>query len=80
MGAIDKSNEKSEEKIDWTNAWGNKYPILLKYQSVVNIPNYACRINAMFDELKQEYGYSEQDVMLVLKDILYNAWKNRKKQ
>jgi len=44
----------------------------------VNIPNYAQRINIMLDELKQDYQFNEQDAMLVLKDILYNVWKNRK--
>lgn len=78
--AIDKSNDELEGKIDWTNAWGKKYPVLLEYQSKVNIPNYAVRINIMLDELKQEYRFSEQDAMLVLKDILYNVWKKRKKQ
>lgn len=76
---IEKSSEQVEEKIDWTNAWGKKYPILLKYQEDVNIPNYAYRISGMLDELKQEYQYSELDAMLVLKDILYNVWKKRKK-
>ena len=76
--AIDKTNEKTAEKIDWTNAWGKKYPILLTYQAKVNIPNYNYRINTMLDELKQEYQFNEQDAMLVLKDILYNVWKNRK--
>lgn len=75
---IDKTSEEVEEKIDWTNAWGKKYPILLKYQAEVNIPNYANKINIMLDELKQEYHFNEQDAMLVLKDILYNVWKNRK--
>lgn len=75
---INKSNEKLEKKIDWTNVWGKKYPVLLKYQAEVNISNYAYRINMMLDELKQEYGFDEQDAMLVLKDILYNVWKNRK--
>ncbi|MDO5391484.1 MAG: helix-turn-helix domain-containing protein [Eubacteriales bacterium] len=51
--AIDKTSEKTEEKIDWTNAWGKKYPILLNQ-------------------------FNELDAMLVLKDILYNVWKNRK--
>ena len=32
----------------------------------------------MLDELKQEYYFSEQDAMLVLKDILYQVWKGRK--
>ena len=73
---IDKTSEEIEEKIDWTNAWGKKYPILLEYQEEVNIPNYAYRINIMLDELKRDYQFNEQDAMLVLKDILYNVWKN----
>lgn len=76
---IEKTSEETEEKINWTNAWGKKYPILLKYQAEVNIPNYAYRINVMLDELKQEYQFNELDAMLVLKDILYNVWKTRKK-
>lgn len=35
-------------------------------------------MNIMLDELKQDYDFSEQDAMLVLKDILYNVWKERK--
>ena len=76
---IDKTSEKIEEKVDWTNAWGKKYPILIRYQKEVNIPNYAKRLEVMLDELKQEYHYSEQDAMLVLKDILYKVWKEKKK-
>lgn len=76
--AIDNTREDVQEKIDWTSAWGKKYPILLQYQAKVNIPNYARRINVMLDELKQEYNFNEQDAMLVLKDILYHVWKERK--
>ena len=36
------------------------------------------RLAAMLDELRQEDSYSEQDAMLVLKDILYTVWKSRK--
>ena len=72
---IDKSDEKLNEKVNWTNAWGKKYPILLKYQTEVNTSNYAFRITKMFDEIKNEYGYSKQDAMLVLKDILYQSYK-----
>ena len=75
---IDRTTEKVEEKINWTNVWGKKYPILLQYQKDVNISDYASRIDMMLDELKREYNYSEQDAMLVLKDILSNVWKNRK--
>ncbi|GFI41501.1 helix-turn-helix transcriptional regulator [Thomasclavelia cocleata] len=75
---IEKTDENIEEKINWTSAWGKKFPILVQYQQKVNTPNYARRINIMIDELKQEYQYSEQDAMLVLKDILYQTWKKRK--
>lgn len=75
---IERTSAEVEEKIDWTNAWGKKYPILLNYQKEVNIPNYAYQINEMLEELKQEYQFNELDAMLVLKDILYHVWKSRK--
>ena len=77
--AIERTSEEVEEKIDWTSAWGKKYPILLSYQKEVNTPNYAVRLGAMIDELRAEYGYSEMDAFLVLKDILAKVWKERKK-
>ena len=73
---IEKSDDKINEKVNWTYAWGKKYPILLQYLSEVNTANYAFRITKMFDEIKDEYGYTKQDAMLVLKDILYNAYKS----
>lgn len=75
---IAQTDEKTTQKIDWTSAWGKKYPVLIKYQKDVNIPYYSRKINAMLDELVQEYHYSEQDAMLVLKDVLYQTWKDRK--
>lgn len=75
---IDKTSEEAEAKINWTHAWGKKYPILVQYQNEVNVSNYACRLNVMLDELKNEYQFCEQDALLVLKDILYNVWKCRK--
>lgn len=76
---IERTSEEVEEKIDWTSAWGKRYPILLKYQDEVNTANYAVRLGSMLDELKREYGYSELDALLVLKDILAKVWKSRKK-
>lgn len=75
---IERTSEKTEEKINWTTAWGKKYPILLQYQDKVNIPNYARRLDIMLDELEQEYHFNKQDAMLVLKDIMYNVWKKRR--
>lgn len=76
---IERTSEEVEERIDWTSAWGKRYPILLKYQDEVNTANYAVRLGSMLDELKKEYGYSELDALLVLKDILAKVWKSRKK-
>ena len=76
---IEKTDEKIEERIDWTSAWGKKYPVLLQYQQEVNVPDYARRINLMLNELKTEYQFNEQDAMLVLKDILYRLGKHEKK-
>lgn len=76
---IDKTNEKTQEKIDWTSAWAKKYPILAQYQQQVNIPYFAVQIEKLLDELKEAYQFNEQDAMLVLKDILYQVWKDRKK-
>lgn len=45
----------------------------------INADNYAVRLGVMIDELKAEYGYSELDAFLVLKDILAKVWKKRKK-
>lgn len=73
---IEKSDESINEKIDWTNAWGKKYPILLKYQDQINVGYYAYKIKNMLDELEKEYQLNKQDAMLVLKDILYQVWKN----
>lgn len=75
---IERTHEKIDEKANWTNVWGKKYPILLRYQSEVNIAHYATKLGALLDELKQSYQYNELDAVLVLKDILYRVWNDRK--
>lgn len=75
---IENTKDEVTERINWTNAWGKKYPVLLQYQNIVNIPNYAYRLTVMLEELENEYNLNEQDAMLVLKDILYHTWKDRK--
>ena len=52
---------------------------MISYQKEVNAEYYAQTISDLLDQLKQEYHYNEQDAMLVLKDILYQVWKYRKK-
>ncbi len=75
---IKNSNEEKESKIDWTNVWSKKYPVLATYQKKVNISKYAIELRKMLNDLSLEYGYNELDSMLVLKDILYHEWKDNK--
>lgn len=77
--AIKNSNEEKDLKIDWTKAWGKKYPILATYQKEVNVSKYKKEIRRLFDDLKKEYGYSELNAMLVLKDILAHEYLDNKK-
>ena len=73
------TTEENQSKTDWTKAWSTKYPILKTYQAEVDIPHYATQIRAMLTELQAAYGYSEQDAMLVLKDILAHEYMDKKK-
>lgn len=75
---IRETTDENQNKINWTKAWSTKYPILKTYQIEVDIPHYAQRIRAMLTELKNAYGYSEQDAMLVLKDILAHEYMDNK--
>lgn len=67
---IENTSEEAEEKIDWTSAWGKKYPILTTYQEKVEVNHYANRLKELLDSLKSQYNYNDLDAMLVLKDIL----------
>ena len=79
--AIERTSTALEEKIDWTKAWGKKYPILLTYrQDVTDVDVYAEKLSEMIEELRRTYGYNKLDAMLVLKDILAAVWKGRKKK
>ncbi len=74
---IKNSNEEVNSKINWTNAWGKKYPVLISYQNIVDIDYYSLKIREMLDKLKKDYQYNKLDSMLVLKDILYHEWKDK---
>ena len=75
---IQNTNEEKESKIDWTNAWSKKYPVLANYQQIVRIETYALQIRKMLNELESMYGFDSLNSMLVLKDILYHEWKDNK--
>ncbi|MCI8347513.1 MAG: helix-turn-helix transcriptional regulator [Bacilli bacterium] len=75
---IENTDEKQTDKIDWTKAWSKKYSVLACYQQVVDVDIYASKIRIILNELKEKYNYSDLDSMLVLKDILYHEWKDKK--
>lgn len=75
---IQNTTEESQAKVDWTKAWSTKYPVLAAYQKEVDIPKYAAEIRRMFTDLQADYGYSEQDAMLVLKDILAHEYMDNR--
>lgn len=77
---IKNTTEENQSKTDWTKAWSTKYPVLKTYQKEVDIPKYASQIREMFTDLQTSYGYSEQDAMLVLKDILAHEYMDNRKQ
>lgn len=76
--AIDRTPDAVADKVDWNRAWGKKYPILLAYRERVDAAPYAQGLAQLLDKLKVDYGYSELDAMLVLKDILARVWQERK--
>lgn len=75
---IKNTTEKNQDKVDWTKVWSSKYPILKTYQKEVNVSEYSHRIRSMFNQLQKDYGYSELDAMLVLKDILAHEYLDNK--
>lgn len=71
---------ENESKTDWTKAWSAKYPVLADYRNKVDVPSWARRVRALLNELAEEYGFSERDAMLVLKDILYHEYADERRE
>ena len=76
--AVEKTDEETQRKVNWTELWGRKYPVLLSYQDTVQVDVYADRLKEMLESLKRQYGYTDLDAFLVLKDILAQLWNSGK--
>lgn len=74
---IDKTNEETQKKIDWTRLWAKKYPVLASYRQEVDTGEYEKSLEKLLTRLKSDYGYGDEDAFLVLKDILAQIWKER---
>ncbi len=77
---IKNTTEENQSRTDWTKAWSTRYPVLKQYQNEVDISHFANQIRRMFTELQEQYGYSELDAMLVLKDILAHEYTDNRKK
>ena len=70
-------SEKAQAKVDWNKVWSKKYPVLASYQQTVRVGDYAPKLRELLARLRADYGYSETDALLVLKDILARVWQGR---
>ena len=77
---IKETNETNQEKVNWTKVWSTKYPILKQYQKEVDIKKYSTDIRRLLNHIQNDYGYSDEDAMLVLKDILAHEYLDNKKK
>lgn len=75
---IKNTSEETQQKMDWTKLWAEKYPILAHYKQEVKIEGYTQVLNELLKKLKNDYGYNELDSFLVLKDILAGLFNNPK--
>lgn len=71
-------NEQNQDKVDWSKAWSKKYPVLETYQNKINVKDYEKKLDELITSLMSDYGYSNQDAMLILKDILYKEYIKNK--
>lgn len=65
------------EKVDWTSAWGKRYPILAEYSSLEGIDRYKAELEDILKRFTSEYSLSKTDGMLAVKDMLYQIYKNK---
>ena len=74
---IDSVSEKAQSRVDWNKVWSKKYPVLASYQQTVRTEDYAPALRQLLARLRADYGYSDTDALLVLKDILARVWQGR---
>ncbi len=77
---IETMSEEKQQQVDWTKLWGKKYPVLTTYQQEVETEQYNRELERMLTRLKADYGYSDEDAFLVLKDILAQIWNSKNKK
>ncbi len=74
--AIASIDDKTQQEVDWSKAWATKYPILSTYQQQVDLPTYAVPLKKLLSRLRVNYHYTDEEALLVLKDILATVWQH----
>lgn len=74
---IRNTSEETQQKVDWTNLWAEKYPVLASYRQEVNTEEYRRQLGRLLQKLSADYGYSDLDSFLILKDILAELWNTK---
>lgn len=74
---VKNTSEETSQKVDWTKLWAEKYPILTTYKKEVKTADYVLPLKEMLQKLNADYGYSDLDSFLVLKDILAGLWNEK---
>lgn len=72
---IENTDEEKQKQVDWSRAWSKKYPILAAYPSREGMGKYAAQIESICENLKGEFGFSDLDTLLVVKDMVYQIYK-----
>lgn len=75
--AIERTSKETQQKIDWTQLWAKKYPVLASYPQEVDTASYTAGLQEMLNRLQRDYRYSDEDAFLVLKDILAQIWNRQ---
>ena len=57
---IENTSEETQQKIDWTQMWAKKYPVLASCQQEVKTEVYTAKLQEMLTDLKHHYGYGDE--------------------
>ena len=51
--AIARTTEETQQRVDWTQLWGERYPVLTTYQQVVDVEGYAAPLKGLLARLEE---------------------------
>ena len=78
--AIESVGEEKQKGVDWTRVWSKKYPILNEYGNFAGIEKYLPQVAEICNGVKTEYGLTDVDAFLAVKDIIYRLYKEKSRK